>query len=141
MITAANIIYAREPSLDLAEFRRVLIESGLGATRPVKDHARLRSMLAGSNLVLTARLDQPGHRLLGLARGITDFAWCCYLSELAVSTSAQGLGIGRGLLDEARRQLGPGVSLILAAVPEAVGFYERAGMARVSDAFWFRREH
>ncbi len=97
-------------------------------------------MLSGSNLILTARLDQPDRYLLGLARGITDFSWCCYVSELAVSGSAQRRGVGRGLLDEARRQLGPGVSLILASMPEAVGFYERAGMARISDAFWFRRE-
>jgi hypothetical protein len=44
------------------------------------------------------------------------------------------------LLEEARRQLGPRVSLILASVPEATGFYERAGMARVPDVFWYRRE-
>jgi ribosomal protein S18 acetylase RimI-like enzyme len=79
--------------------------------------------------------------LVGVARCVTDFVWCCYLSELAVSASAQGLGIGKGLLEEARRQLGPAVSLILASVPEAVGFYDRAGMTRLSDAFWYRREH
>jgi ribosomal protein S18 acetylase RimI-like enzyme len=64
-----------------------------------------------------------------------------YLSELAVSPSAQGLGIGKGLLDEARRQLGPTVSLILLSVPKAAGFYERVGMVRLPDAFWYRREH
>ena len=140
MASLTDVLYAREPSLDLDEFRRVLIESGLGASRPVADDGRLRSMLSGSNLILTARLDQPDRYLLGLARGITDFSWCCYVSELAVSGSAQRRGVGRGLLDEARRQLGPGVSLLLASMPEAVGFYELAGMARISDAFWFRRE-
>jgi len=54
--------------------------------------------------------------------------------------SAQGLGIGKGLLDEARRQLGPEVSIMLASVQDAVGFYERIGMARIPDAFWYRRE-
>jgi hypothetical protein len=29
---------------------------------------------------------------------------------------------------------------MLASVPEAVGFYERIGMARVPDTFWYRRE-
>jgi ribosomal protein S18 acetylase RimI-like enzyme len=86
-------------------------------------------------------LQRPDRRLVGIARGLSDFAWCCYLSELAVAASAQGLGIGKGLLDEARRQLGPSVSLILASVPEAAGFYERAGMARLPDAFWYKREH
>ena len=134
------VLYAREPTLDVADFRRVLVESGLGAIRPVEDEPRLRKMLSAANLILTARLDQPDRPLVGVARCVTDFSWCCYLSELAVSASAQGLGIGKALLDEARRQLGPQVSLILLSVPGAVGFYERAGMARMPDAFWYRRE-
>jgi ribosomal protein S18 acetylase RimI-like enzyme len=133
------IQYAREPDLSVAEFRRVLQESGLGAIRPMDDEPRLQAMLSAADLILTARLDQAGAPLVGLARRITDFAWCCYLSELAVSAAAQGLGIGRGLLEEARRQLGPQVALVLSSVPQAVGFYERAGMARIPDAFWYRR--
>ena len=136
-----RVRYAREPTLDVTEFRCVLLESGLGAIRPVDDEPRLKAMLSAADLILTARLEQPGDPLVGVARCVTDFAWCCYLSELAVSASAQGLGIGKGLLDEARRQLGPSVSVILLSVPEAVGFYERAGMTRMPDAFWYRREY
>lgn len=134
------VLYASEPTLDAAEFRRVLVESGLGRIRPVDDEPRLVAMLAGANLILTARLDRPGRPLVGVARGMTDFSWNCYLSDLAVCASAQGLGVGKGLLDAACRRLGPQVSLILSSVPEAVGFYERAGMARVADVFWYRRE-
>jgi ribosomal protein S18 acetylase RimI-like enzyme len=135
------IRYAREVTLDVKEFRCVLVESGLGVTRPVDDEPRLNAMLSAADLILTARLDRPGHPLVGVARCITDFVWCCYVAELAVSASAQGLGTGKGLLDEARRQLGPRVSVVLISVPEAVGFYERVGMIRVPDAFWYRREH
>ena len=71
---------------------------------------------------------------------MTDHAGCCYLSELAVSRAAQGLGVGQGLLDHLRSELGPRVSIILASMPDAVGFYERIGMPRLPDAFWFRRE-
>jgi GNAT superfamily N-acetyltransferase len=136
-----RLICAREPALDVEEFRRVLVESGLGATRPVGDLARLGAMLSAADLVVTARLDQPGRPLVGVARCLTDFTWCCYLSELAVSASAQGLGVGRALLDETRRQLGPTVSLNLFSMPDVVGFYERAGMERFPDAFWYRRQH
>ena len=94
-----RVLYAREPTLDVAEFRRVLIESCLGATRSIGDGARLRAMLSAADLILTARLEQPGRPLVGVARCITDFAWCCYLSELAVAASAQGFGIGDGLLE------------------------------------------
>jgi GNAT superfamily N-acetyltransferase len=140
MTEPPRIRYAREPELDVAEFRRVLVESGLGAIRPVEDEPRLKAMLSAADLILSARLEREGRPLVGVARCLTDFAWCCYLSELAVSASVQGLGIGKGLLEEARRQLGPQVALILASVPEAADFYERAGMARVPDVFWYRRE-
>ena len=140
MTTQSKIIYAREPGLDVAEFRRVLVESTLGDTRPVDDDARLQAMLSGANLVLTARLDIEGRPLIGVIRAITDFSWVCYVSELAVSQSAQGLGIGKGLMDEARLQLGPSVAISLISMPDAVGFYERIGMMRMADAFWFGRK-
>ena len=136
-----NVLYARERTLDVAEFRRVLMESGLGATRPIADEPRLAAMLSSAGLIVTARLEQPDRPLVGVARGVTDFSWCCYLAELAVCASAQGLGIGKGLLDEARQQLGPRVSLVLASVPDAVGFYERIGMPRMADTFCYRREY
>jgi ribosomal protein S18 acetylase RimI-like enzyme len=140
MSEQADIFYACEPDLDLAEFRRVLVESGLGATRPVDDGARLQAMLSGANLVLTARLGHSDGTLVGVARSVTDFHWICYVSELAVSASAQGLGIGKGLLGEMRRRLGPAVAITLVSMPDAVGFYERAGMKRMADSFWYDRE-
>ncbi|MER8438625.1 GNAT family N-acetyltransferase [Mesorhizobium sp. M1312] len=140
MTTRPKILYASEPALDAAEFRRVLVESGLGANRPVDDDARLKTMLARADLVLTARLATEGKPLVGVARGVTDFSWVCYISELAVSGAAQGLGIGKGLMDEARRQLGPSVAISLISMPDAVGFYERIGMERMPDAFWFGRK-
>ncbi len=139
MSPTRKVLYANEPALDVAEFRRVLVESGLGATRPIDDEARLKTMLGNANLVLTARLDRPDRQLVGVARGVSDFSWVCYISELAVSTAAQGLGIGKGLMDEARRQLGPSVAISLISMPDAVGFYERIGMTRMPDAFWFGR--
>jgi ribosomal protein S18 acetylase RimI-like enzyme len=140
MIERPQVFYAREERLDVAEFRQVLMDSGLGSHRPVEDDTRLAIMLASANVILTARLGTPEGPLVGVARGVTDFAWCCYISELAVAQAAQGLGLGKGLLDEIRRELGPQVSIILASMPEAVRFYERIGMARVPDAFWFKRE-
>ena len=136
MSSSTPVLYATEPRLDVDEFCRVLLESGLGATRPTGDRPRMQQMLDRADLVVTARLDRG---LVGVARCITDFSWCCYLSELAVSSSAQGLGVGKGLIDETRRLIGPRVSLVLASMPESVGFYERIGMPRQADTFWFKR--
>jgi ribosomal protein S18 acetylase RimI-like enzyme len=135
----SSVLYAAEPGLDVDAFCRVLLESGLGATRPTGDRPRMKQMLDQADLVVTARLDRADRALIGVARCITDFSWCCYLSELAVSSSAQGLGVGKGLIDETRRLLGPRVSLILASMPDSVGFYERIGMLRQPDTFWFKR--
>jgi GNAT superfamily N-acetyltransferase len=140
MAEESSIHYAQERALGVAEFRRLLIESGLGDRRPIDDEERLGRMLSSAGLVVTARLEHPSGPLVGVARCITDFAWCCYLSELAVSASMQGRGVGTGLLNEVRRQLGPTVSLVLASYPEAVAFYERVGMERLPDVFWTRRE-
>lgn len=136
----AGVLYALETTLGAAEFRQVLAGCSLGATRPIDDEARLAAMLAGASLIVTARLAQPQRPIVGVLRGMNDGAWTCYVSEVAVSDSAQGLGIGRGLIDEARRLIGPRVSLILASMPNAVGFYERIGMQRLPDTFWFRRQ-
>jgi ribosomal protein S18 acetylase RimI-like enzyme len=140
MADPSKVLYASEPALDVAEFRRVLVESGLGKVRPVDDAARLQAMLDNANLVLSARLDRPDRQLVGVARGMTDFSWVCYISDLAVSKAAQGLGVGKGLMDEAQRVLGPSVAISLISMPDAVGFYERIGMERMADAFWFSRK-
>ncbi|UCI20255.1 GNAT family N-acetyltransferase [Mesorhizobium sp. B2-1-8] len=145
MAENSHVLYAREPTLGIPEFRRVLVESGLGEVRPVEDEARLRAMLEGANLIVTARLDMAsvdmeGMPLIGVARCLTDFSWVCYISDLAVSAKAQGLGVGKGLMDEVARQLGPSVAISLISVPDAVGFYERIGMQRMPDAFWISRK-
>jgi GNAT superfamily N-acetyltransferase len=133
-----SIRFASEDKLDVQEFRRVLIDSGLGTIRPVEDPERLARMLGNANLIVTARREDG--ELIGVARCITDHCWCCYLSDLAVSSIAKGLGIGRGLVAEVRQRLGPEVAIFLASVPDAAGFYERIGMARMEDTFWLERE-
>ena len=47
------VAYGIEPDLDAAEFRRVLIESGLAVRRPTDDLPRLARMLAQADLVVT----------------------------------------------------------------------------------------
>ncbi|RWQ32471.1 GNAT family N-acetyltransferase [Mesorhizobium sp.] len=131
-----EILYTNEPDLPVTEFCRVLAESGPWTTR---GDLRMKAMLSQADLVLTARLYRPHGKLVGVLRGVTDFSWICYISELAVSRSAQGFGIGKGLLDEARRQLGPAVAIALISTPDSVGFYESIGMTRIPDAFWFPR--
>lgn len=132
-----SLIYAIETGVTVDEFRTVLNGSGLGKRRPVDDTARLGTMLANANLIVTARIDGE---LVGIARAMTDFSFSCYLADLAVTEAVKGQGIGAALIDTLRKHLGPAVSVILSAVPEAVPFYQRIGMTALNDCFWHRRE-
>ncbi|MHB1205570.1 MAG: GNAT family N-acetyltransferase [Rhodospirillaceae bacterium] len=131
-----DIKYAAEPDLSVEEFRLLLVDSGLGARRPVDDVERLGHMLRHADLIIAARRNRA---LVGVARSLTDQVYCCYLSDLAVAKAVQGGGIGKALIEETRKHLGPKVSVILAAAPEAVGFYEAIEMPRLLDCFWYRR--
>ncbi len=130
-------IYAVEPDLAAKEFQQVLVASSLAERRPATDLPRLDRMLRGANLIVTARLHGE---LVGIARSLNDGAYACYLSDLAVSQSVQGKGIGNELIQFTRKVVGPEVSVILLAAPKAVAFYEKIGMPRHPAAFMYRSE-
>jgi len=132
-----TITYETIDDLDPDIFISVLIRSGLAERRPASDRDRIARMLAGSNLVVVAR---DGTDVIGVARSLTDHAYCCYLSDLAVDTAYQGRGIGRRLIEETRRAAGPETMCLLLSAPDAIGFYEAIGMPRQSRAFMFPRE-
>ena len=87
--------YRIEPDLDPAEFIDVLVRSTLGERRPIDRPDVIAAMLANADIVATARVDG---RLVGVSRAISDFAYCTYLSDLAVDEAYQGRGIGRELI-------------------------------------------
>jgi hypothetical protein len=60
-----SAVYAAEPRLRVAAFRQLLVDSGLGALRPLDDEPRLAAMLAAADLLLAAPAEDG--RLLGLA--------------------------------------------------------------------------
>jgi GNAT superfamily N-acetyltransferase len=139
-MTAQGIVYGVEPNLSAEEFRRVLVASGLDARRPAEDLDRLDRMLRGANLIVTARAYTPERALLGVARTISDFSYCAYVSDLAVAKPQQGNGIGQGLLDAVRKQLGPEVTVILLSAPGVETYYQKIGMRSAPNAFVTDRE-
>ena len=121
------VTYRTEPSLTSDEFIDLLVRSTLAERRPVEDRERIEAMLRNADLILTARIEE---RLVGVARAITDFVYCCYLSDLAVDESYQRQGIGRELMRRVAGAAGPQTKLILLAAPKAVDYYPRIGMVR-----------
>ena len=126
------VIYATEPDLSAQEFHNILVASTLAERRPANDFERLAQMLRNADIVLTAR---DCGRLVGISRAITDFAYCCYLSDLAVDIGYQRQGIGKRLIDETRRRAGDRASLILVAAPTAESYYPRIGMKHLASCW------
>ena len=126
------IHYAHEPDLAAAAFREILVASTLGERRPVHDLARLDRMLRAADLIITAR---DAGRLIGISRALTDFSYCCYLSDLAVDVSYQHRGIGKQLIEETRIRAGDRATLILIAAPAAEAYYPKIGMEPVKSAW------
>ena len=127
----AEIVYARELTLHPEEFIDVLKRSTLAERRPVDDAERIQGMCQNANLIVTARLDG---KLVGVARSLTDFVYCTYLSDLAVDTSLQKQGIGTRLIKETKLQ-SPQAKLILLSAPAAVNYYPKIGMTRHENCF------
>ena len=124
--------YQIEPDLSAEEFIAVLKRSTLAERRPVADSVAIAGMLRHADLIVTARLDG---RLVGVARAITDYHFCTYLSDLAVDVAHQNRGIGRELVRRAHEAAGLGTTLVLLAAPNARGYYPRIGMV-AHDSCW-----
>ncbi len=127
-----NIEFSIEPQLSAKEFQSILIASTLAERRPAQDLARLDTMLRQADLIVTAR---DAGRLIGISRAVTDFSYCCYLSDLAVDERYQRRGIGKRLIAETHLAAGLNTTLILVAAPAAEGYYPRIGMKHLSSCW------
>lgn len=132
------MIYSVESDLSALEFQDVLRRSTLGERRPVDDLDTLEAMLRNASLTVTAR-DETG-KLMGVSRSVTDFVYCCYLSDLCVDAALQRQGVGKRLIEETRAQLKPGCSLILLAAPAAMDYYPRVGFDKMDRCWWIPRK-
>ena len=84
------IEYATNQPYSADEFIAVLSSCSLGERRPLHDRDCIEGMVKHGNLWVTAR---DAGKLVGIARSVTDFHYCCYLSDLAVDDTYQKQGI------------------------------------------------
>ena len=118
------IQYSTSPPLSPALFIDLLCRSTLAERRPVDDAKAIADMLANADLTVTA---WDGELLVGVARSVTDFTYCCYLSDLAVDEAYQRQNIGVELMARTQAELGPRCKLILLAAPAAADYYGHVG--------------
>lgn len=114
------------------QYIALLQRTTLGERRPLNDIERVQAMLTNANLVVSA---WDNEKLVGVARSLTDFAYCCYLSDLAVDEAYQKQGIGKQLIKETQNALHAQAKIILLAAPQAVDYYPHIGFIQHMSAW------
>ncbi len=130
-----TIHFEESKEISAAELADVFRKSGI--RRPVEDLPRLQKMLDQADIIMTA---WDGMRLVGVARAITDFSYCCYLSDLAVDQDYQNQGIGKELVKRVHERLGEEISLILLASPIAMDYYPKIGFQKIQNGYIIPRK-
>lgn len=129
-----QIEYRHNASLAATDVAAVFSASGI--RRPTTDLARIERMFANANLVISAWHE---NKLVGVCRALTDFSYCCYLSDLAVDKAYQKHGIGSELITRVQEAIGDEVALILLSSPEAMGYYPKLGFEKIENGFIIKR--
>jgi ribosomal protein S18 acetylase RimI-like enzyme len=131
-----TIQYSCDRQITSAQFIDVLKRSTLADRRPVDDLQRISDMLANANLICTA---WDRDLLVGVSRSVTDFSFCCYLSDLAVDAAYQKQGIGTELIRLTQSRLHPKCKIVLLAAPKAEGYYPKIAFTKHHSA-WILEE-
>ncbi|NRA28482.1 MAG: GNAT family N-acetyltransferase [Opitutales bacterium] len=126
------LVYSSAKTVTIEAFRDVLIRSSLGERRPVNDIEQLQGMIEHADLMVSCWSD---NLLVGIARSVTDFHYCCYLSDLAVDQEFQKRGIGKKLIDETRQRLETSCKIMLLSAPGAVEYYPHIGFEKHPSAW------
>ncbi|MBZ0090439.1 MAG: GNAT family N-acetyltransferase [Thermoanaerobaculia bacterium] len=135
MPETTEIVYRDDANLGVEEAVDLYRRSTLGERRPVDRPDTFADMLRHANLTVTA---WRGDRLVGISRSLTDFSYVAYLADLAVDAECQRQGIGRRLVEETRRRLGPRCMIVLLAAPKAAEYYARIGFEHHPRAWVLR---
>lgn len=108
-----------------------------GINRPTADRDRISKMYLNSNLIVSA---WDGDELVGISRSLTDFCYCCYLSDLAVKAEYKHKGIGKKLIEITKEIVGEQSMLLLLAAPSAMEYYPKVGLEKVTNGFMIKRD-
>lgn len=125
-----------EERLSAEEYIDFLKRTDLGAQYPKERFGeRINTLVRRVSLSLTARSLEG--ELIGVAFGVTDFAYWLFLTDLGVDRRYTRQGIGRALVQKLHELAGGEKNIILytCANENAVPFYEKLGMTKPNDVF------
>jgi predicted N-acetyltransferase YhbS len=132
-----NIKYKLNPKLTTDEFIDILNRSTLGKRRPIDDKECIDGMLKNADIIVVA-IDNK--KIVGVARSVTDYNYCCYLSDLAVDQKYQKHGIGKKLINITQEQLNKKCKIILLSAPDATEYYPKIGFTQHTSAWTLARD-
>jgi len=89
-------------------------------------------MLKNADIIMIATHHD---KIVGVARSVTDFTYCFYLSDLAVDRKYQKQGIGKRLIEETQKLLGKRCKIILLSAPAATEYYPRIRFTKHASAW------
>ncbi len=133
-----TIQFKTDQKISSEQFIDLLKRSTLAERRPVAEKDRIEKMLSHGNILITA---WDGNLLVGVSRALSDFSFCCYLSDLAVDETYQHKGIGKELIKRTHQVAGVNdCVLILLSAPKAVDYYPKIGMDQFKECFITKRK-
>jgi GNAT superfamily N-acetyltransferase len=135
MKSKVEISYRIVANVKAGDVASVFKKSGI--KRPIDDLDRIQKMIDNADITITA---WDCDKLIGIARAITDYSYCCYLSDLAVDKEYQLQGIGKQLINVLQEQIGEEVSLLLLASPTAMEYYPHIGFNKIDNGFIIPRK-
>jgi predicted N-acetyltransferase YhbS len=127
-----ELTYTTKKLISVESYVDLISSTSLKDRRPINDYERIEQMLKNASLTVTA---WDGNELVGIARSVTDFAYCCYVSDLAVRGKYQKKGIGKKLLQITKDNIHNNAKIILLAAPQAEEYYPHIGFEKHNAAF------
>ena len=140
-----HVTYQINSPITPFQFIEVLKKCSLGERRPIDSPFVMKGMLDNANLLVTAWVSEAHEEavndsesnktLIGVARCVTDFSYCCYLSDIAVDEAYQNQGIGKSMIKKIEQQLPPSCKIILLSAPQASEYYPKIGFTKHESAW------
>lgn len=123
-----------EERLTAGEYIEFLKKTDLGSQYPKERfEERIDTLVNKASISLVAR--EEAGEIIGVCFGITDFAYWLFITDLGVVRECTGQGVGKALVKKLHELAGGTDNIIMyTCVNEnAVGFYEKLGMAKPHD--------
>ena len=140
-----QVTYQINSAITPEQFTDVLSKSSLGARRPLDNYYVIKGMLDNADLLVTAWVNEEheeavnnsesNKKLIGVARCVTDFSYCCYLSDIAVDEAYQKQGVGKSMIKKIEQQLPPSCKIVLLSAPQASEYYPKIGFTKHESAW------